>query len=202
MIDENKRREAIKKVESMPDGWVWKGKSKQQWIDYLKKRRMSCAVLVAIRADESLSRRTILIQGDTTTGYYGQQYGVNTYSPVMDLTNEDVYRFFSVFDWHINDAYNKMFDAGIPLAHMRIGSIVNVHSGSSVSWIAQLDPGSYAKIVTRLDGVDFTANYGGKSNKSKFISIPQIQPFNEGRPTKSQAFAIELLGLEFKTYEE
>ena len=157
----------------------------------------SCAVLVAIRAAESFDRYTILKQGDYYTGYYGNQAGVNTYSPVIDMTNEDVYRAFSVFEMNLNEAYDRMYDAGIPLAKMRIGSLFNTHAGSSASWLASLDPGTHAKVISRVDGAEFNNAYGGRVGSSKHISIPQPKPFFEGRPTKPEQLAIELLNLDF-----
>lgn len=155
------------------------------------------AVLVAIRAHESFDRYTVLKMGNYETGFYGTQHKVRTHSPVMDMTNEDVYRFFSVFDFPINKAYERMYDAGIPLAKMRIGSLLNSHAGNSSSWLASLDPGTHAKVLGRIDNLDFHNSYGGKVSNSKYIQIPQDKPFNEGFPKKVQAEAIELLGLDF-----
>ena len=169
-----------------------------KWIKTTAYKGKRCAVLVAIRAAESFDRYTILKQGDYTTGYYGSQFGVSTYSPVIDMTNEDVYRFYSVFDLPINKAYDKMYDAGIPLAKMRIGSLFNSHAGSSASWLASLDPGTHAKVLTRVDGANFNNAYGGRVASSKHISIPQHKPFNEGYPTRAQELAIELLNIPYK----
>ena len=203
-MEENikKIQEAYDHIQKQDDNWKFRGKSKGYWLDYfgkkLGKKPVECGVLVAIRASESFDRYTILKQGDYTTGYYGQQFRVNTYSPVIDLTNEDVYRFYSVFDVTINRAYEKMYDAGIPLAKMRIGSLFNSHAGSSASWLASLDPGTNAKVMTRVDGANFQGAYGGRVASSKYISIPQPKPFNEGYPTKPQELAIELLGIPYK----
>lgn len=189
-------------VESKEDSWTWNGLTKGEVLAYLNRsENPSAAVLVAIRAAESFDRYTILKQGNYTTGYYGTQNGVRTHSPLMDMTNEDVYRFFSVFDLPINKAYERMYDAGIPLAKMRIGSLLNSHAGNSSSWLASLDPGTHAKVLGRINNLNFHNLYGGKASNSKYITIPQTEPFNEGMPKKVQQEAIELLGLEFLTVE-
>lgn len=202
-MDNKKKEQVLGKLHSMPEDWKYKGKSKNQWIQYFENldNPVSSAVAVAIRAHESFDRYTILKQGNYETGYYGMQNGVRTYSPVMDMTNEDVYRFFSVFDFPINRAYALMYDAGIPLSKMRIGSIVNSHASNSSRWLNSLDPGAAAKAMGRLDGLNFHNAYGGAVHSSKLISIPQEKPFNEGRPKKVQQEAIELLGLDYYVVE-
>ena len=80
---------------------------------------------------------------------------------------------------------------------MRIGSLLTSHAGNSSSWLTSLDPGTHAKVLGRIDNLDFHNSYGGKVSNSKYIQIPQDKPFNEGFPKKVQAEAIELLGLEF-----
>ena len=202
-MDKDKISLVLDKIESMEDGWEYKGRTKEQWIEYFYNicHPVSSAVLVAIRAAESFDRYTILKQGNYETGFYGMQNGVRTHSPVMDMTNEDVYRFFSVFDFPINRAYSLMYDAGIPIGKMRIGSIVNSHASNSSRWLNSLDPGAAAKAMGRLDGLNFHNAYAGAVHNSKLISIPQDKPFNEGRPKKVQQEAIELLGLEYYVLE-
>jgi len=139
------------------------------------------AAVVAIRAAESFDRYTVLKQGDYHTGRYGTQYDFEVDSPFFDLTTEDLWKVNTCLGFDSNYIYDMMWDAGVPLATMRIGSPLNEHAGDSVKLFKVLNPGTYSKMVGRLDGVDFVAGYGGVFQKGfKYINLPKLEAFKMG----------------------
>lgn len=163
----------------------------------LAKPKIGC--VVAIRGAESFDRYTVLKQGDYDTGRYGTQYGCGVFSPYMDLSTEDLWRVNTLLDLDSNEIYSMYWDAGVPLAKQRIGSPVNDHAGDAVKLYKVLNPGTYSKMIGRLDGVDFVASYGGVFNSGyKYIKLEQPTPFYEGVVTSESLIkAINYLGLDY-----
>lgn len=161
--------------------------------------RPRIGVVVAIRGAESFDRYTVLKQGDYNTGKYGNQYDCGVYSPFMDLSTEDLWKVTTLCDLDANEIYSMFWDAGVPLANMRIGSPLNEYAGDSVKLYKVLNPDTYGKMVGRLDGVDFVSSYGGVFNNGfKYIKLDQEKPFFQGCVTsESLAKAINYIGAEY-----
>lgn len=164
-----------------------------------KGRKPKVGVCVAIRADESLSRRVVLRQGDYSSGRYGTQYGAGVFSPYMDLSVKDLWTLNNVLGLDSNEIYSMYYDAGVPLMEQRIGSPVNVHAKDSVKLFKVLNPDTYSKMIGRLDGLDFVASYGGVyQNGFKYINLRQPDPFFSGiLSSDTLVAAINYLALDY-----
>lgn len=123
-------------------------------------------VLVGIRAQESLDRwRTIVSDRNInkfkkrpwTTKVEDDIY--NAY-PLYDWTVEDVWTANARFGWRYNALYDLFHQAGVPLHAMRVASPFHNAAKASLSLYRAIDPGVWGRMVSRVNGVNFTALYG------------------------------------------
>lgn len=123
-------------------------------------------VLVGIRAQESLNRwRTIISDRninkyqskDWTTRIAGNVY--NAY-PIYDWQTEDIWGAVAKYGWAYNRLYDLMHYAGVPLHAMRVASPFHDAAKASLQLYKVIDPNVWGKMVSRVNGVNFTALYG------------------------------------------
>lgn len=125
------------------------------------------AVLVGIRADESLSRLAIFTSKHRVNQYKGKKYGnkvdKNTYSfyPIYDWRTEDIWIANSKFNYDYNKTYDLYHLAGLSIHEMRIASPFHSAGQGHLRLYKELDPNNWAKMISRVNGVNFTAIYGG-----------------------------------------
>lgn len=136
------------------------------WYHQKQKAKKTC-VLIGIRAEESLDRwRTIVSDRNInkyektpwTTKMYENIY--NAY-PIYDWKTEDIWTANAKFGWDYNKLYDLFYYAGVPLASMRVASPFHDAAKSSLSLYRAIDPNIWGKMVSRVNGVNFTAIYGG-----------------------------------------
>lgn len=129
----------------------------------------STAVLVGIRADESLTR-----QGIFTSQHRKYMHKDLTYTKTVD---ENTCNFYPIFDWRARDIwianykfdfdYNKIYDlyyqAGLTIDQMRVASPFHQCGQESLKLYKVIDPHSWGKMVGRVNGCNFGGLYGGTS---------------------------------------
>ncbi|MCX2780433.1 DUF3440 domain-containing protein [Microbulbifer thermotolerans] len=123
-------------------------------------------VLIGIRADESLDRwRTIV--SDRNINKYKK-------TPWTTKVSDNVYNAYPIYDWHVNDIwtanakfgwrYNRLYDlmhyAGLSPHEMRVASPFHNAAKASLKLYRAIDPHVWGKMVSRVNGVNFTALYG------------------------------------------
>lgn len=146
--------------------------------DQVKARR-TC-VLVGIRADESLDRWRTIVSDRNINKYRGMTWTTRT--------ADNIYNAYPIYDWHVNDVwaanarygwrYNRLYDlmhyAGVPLAAMRVASPFHNAAKASLSLYRVIDPHVWGLMVSRVNGVNFTALYGDtKAMGWRNITKPQ-----------------------------
>ncbi len=149
------------------------------WYHEKRKAKKTC-VLIGIRAEESLDRwRTIVSDRNInkykntpwTTKMYDNVY--NAY-PIYDWTTEDIWTAYAKFGWDYNKLYDLFYYAGVPLGSMRVASPFHDAAKANLSLYRAIDPNVWGKMVSRVNGVNFTAIYGGtKAMGWKNISKPK-----------------------------
>ena len=146
------------------------------WYHKKQKAKKTC-ILVGIRADESLDRwRTIVSDRNInkydntpwTTKVYNDVY--NAY-PIYDWKTNDIWTANAKFEWDYNKLYDLFYYAGVPFGDMRVASPFHDAAKSSLSLYRAIDPNVWGKMVSRVNGVNFTAIYGG----SKAMGWKNIQ---------------------------
>jgi len=125
------------------------------------------AVLVGIRAQESLDRwRTIVSDRNKVGKFRGTRWttkvGDDVYNayPIYDWTTEDIWTANARFGWRYNRLYDLMHYAGLPLHAMRVSSPFHGYAKASLALYRTLDPQVWGRMVSRVNGVNFTALYG------------------------------------------
>ena len=149
------------------------------WYHQKREAKKTC-VLIGIRAEESLDRwRTIVSDRNInkykkvswTTKMYDNVY--NAY-PMYDWKTEDVWVANAKFGWDYNKLYDLFYYAGVPLGNMRVASPFHDAAKANLSLYRAIDPNIWGKMVSRVNGVNFTAIYGNtKAMGWKNITKPK-----------------------------
>jgi predicted phosphoadenosine phosphosulfate sulfurtransferase len=125
------------------------------------------AVLVGLRADESLSRLSVITSQHRRYMYCGQRYskqvGENLYSfyPIYDWEPRDIWIANAKFGWDYNKAYDLMYQAGMSPYEMRIASPFHSCGQATLKLYRALSPHTWGKMIGRVNGVNFMNIYGG-----------------------------------------
>lgn len=124
-------------------------------------------VLVGIRSQESLHRYKAVKKDVEASSYRGISYTtvvskqvVNAY-PIYDWTVEDIWIANGRFGYDYNRLYDIFHQAGVPLNAMRVASPFNDAAPASLNLYKSIDPDNWGRMVGRVNGVNFTAIYGG-----------------------------------------
>lgn len=125
------------------------------------------AVIVGLRADESLTRRAIITSQHRSQMHQGltwtkkvDEYTMNAY-PIYDWGVKDIWVANGRFGWDYNTIYDLYAQAGMSIHQMRVASPFH-HSGqATLKLYRSIDPDSWGKMVARVNGANFAAMYGG-----------------------------------------
>lgn len=135
------------------------------WYHRKRGARRTC-VLVGIRAQESLDRWRTIVSDRNINKYSGWKWTTkvrqdvyNAY-PIYDWTTEDIWAANARFGWRYNRLYDLMHYAGVPLHAMRVASPFHNAAKASLSLYRAIDPHVWGRMVSRVNGVNFTAIYG------------------------------------------
>lgn len=135
-----------------------------QWF---AKQNGKTAVLIGIRAQESLTRRAIF-----TSQHRSQMHKGLNYSKIVD---KDTINFYPIYDWQTEDIwvcnskfgfdYNKIYDlyyqAGLTIDQMRVASPFHLSGQENLKLYKVIDPNNWGKMVGRVNGCNFGGIYGG-----------------------------------------
>ena len=138
------------------------------------------AVLIGLRADESLTRRGIFTSPHRKFMHKGL-----VYSKTID---ENTCNFYPIYDWKTTDIwacnakqefdYNKIYDlyyqAGLTIDQMRVASPFHLSGQENLKLYRVIDPHNWGKMVGRVNGCNFGNIYGGTSAMAwRKISKPE-----------------------------
>lgn len=124
------------------------------------------AVLVGIRTQESLNRwRAIHKDRDSRLDNleYSKKVADNIYNfyPIYDWKTEDIWVANARFQFNYNKLYDLYYQAGVPLDSMRVASPFISEGQDSLKLYKVIEPHTWGKLVSRVNGVNFTGLYGG-----------------------------------------
>lgn len=124
------------------------------------------AVVIGIRATESLHRYST-VKNEHVNNYDGKRWMtainddvVNAY-PIYDWETSDIWVYNGTFDKPYNRLYDLYYQAGLDIDQMRVASPFNDAAANTLALYRVIDPNSWGKMVGRVNGVNFTAIYGG-----------------------------------------
>lgn len=136
------------------------------WYHEKKQARRTC-VLVGLRTEESLDRLRTIISDRNINKYQNHPWTTriaeNVYNayPIYDWCTDDIWTANARFGWDYNQLYDLFYYAGVPLHLMRVASPFHNAAKSSLGLYRAIDPGTWGRMVSRVNGVNFTATYGG-----------------------------------------
>lgn len=138
-----------------------------QFAQWFAKTHGTTAVLIGIRADESLTRRAIITSQHRRYMYKGLPYTkevdkrtMNFY-PIYDWRAKDVWTANARFGWDYNKVYDLYYQAGLTIDQMRVASPFHQCGQDNLKLYRVIDPNTWGKMVGRVNGVNFTGIYGG-----------------------------------------
>lgn len=134
-----------------------------EWYSRQKKGKTIC--LLGIRADESLNRyrayandRKTIMHGNQWTTKMGENWW-NAY-PIYDWTTKDVWIANGKFDYDYNRIYDLFWKAGLSISQMRVASPYHESAKESLNLYRVLEPATWVRVVSRVQGANFGAIYG------------------------------------------
>lgn len=137
-----------------------------QWLhDRNKSKRTAC--LVGIRTQESYNRWRAIYNGNKYGTYNGKQWSsycfenIYNFYPLYDWKTSDIWVANGRFGWEYNKLYDLYYQAGVPLSVQRVASPFLSEARESLQLYKAIDPDTWGKMLNRVNGVNFTALYGG-----------------------------------------
>ena len=124
------------------------------------------AVLVGIRTQESLNRWRALYK-ERGTYYKGLNYSkkisdnVYNFYPIYDWLTEDIWIANAKFGWEYNSLYDLYYQAGLSIDDMRVASPFISEGQETLKLYKVIEPHTWGKLVSRVNGVNFVGIYGG-----------------------------------------
>lgn len=133
-----------------------------------RKTGKKTACMIGVRSDESYDRRIMI----------SSKYNKKKYPGVLWSTggrSEDQFNFYPIYDWHVDDiwtyfgktgySYNKLYDlmyqSGMEPHAMRVASPFISQGIDSLKLYRTIEPHTWGKLVSRVNGVNFAGIYGG-----------------------------------------
>ncbi len=135
-----------------------------EWIASRKKGK-TC-VLIGIRAQESLNRQSAITSRNKVNSYKNKNYILckNEYFvayPIYDWNTRDIWIANSKFKYDYNKLYDIYYQAGMKIEDMRVASPFNDCAADTLKYYKIIDANNWGKMVSRVNGVNFTGIYGG-----------------------------------------
>ncbi|EGP5213265.1 DUF3440 domain-containing protein [Enterococcus faecium] len=138
------------------------------------------AVLVGIRAQESLNRYATVTRNNTVTMFgtihysYKVYYNIFNFYPLYDWKVEDIWTAYGKFDWDYNKLYDLYYQAGVPLREMRVANPFHDCGVHALKLYRAIEPDTWGKMIGRVNGVNFASIYGNsKALGYRNISLPE-----------------------------
>lgn len=162
------------------DMWDYEFQEKfSQWI-HDKKGAKRTAALVGIRTQESLNRWRAIHSDKSYKNYNGIKWTKKMYEnvynayPIYDWVTEDVWIANYRFEWTYNKLYDIFWQAGLTIHQMRVASPFISTASESLKLYKIIEPNTWGKLISRVNGVNFTGLYGGTTAMGwRSISLPK-----------------------------
>ena len=186
-------------INNCPFPWFRKGEEFEEFIIqfadwYQKKWGGIVACGVGIRADESLNRfRTITFDGKimydnkrwtTRIKYHDRTLDIYNFYPIYDWKTQDIWGTVSKFNLLFNEVYELMYKNGLSIHEQRLCQPYGDDQKNGLDQFKALEYDTWAKVVNRVNGVNFgniyckTSALGNiKSSKPDFMTWKEYTIF-------------------------
>lgn len=131
------------------------------------KQNGSTAVIIGLRAEESLSRQAIITAKGRRYMHNGLTYtklckhNTCNFYPIYDWTTDDVWVANGRKRWDYNRLYDLFYQAGMSIYDMRTASPFHQCGQGTLKYYRAICPDMWGKMIGRVNGVNFTCIYGG-----------------------------------------
>ena len=149
---------------------IWDYDFQEIFSNYVHKKEKAnrTAILIGIRTQESLHRwRAIHKQRDTyfENKKYSKKMEENIYNfyPIFDWKTEDIWIANAEFGFDYNELYDLYYQAGLNINQMRVASPFISEGQETLKLYKVIEPHTWGKLVSRVNGVNFTGMYGGST---------------------------------------
>lgn len=125
------------------------------------------AVVIGLRAQESLTRRAIFTSQHRKHMHKGLRYTKNidertvNFYPIFDWLTEDIWVCNAKLGFDYNKIYDLYYQAGLTIDQMRVASPFHLSGQETLKLYRVIDPNNWGKMVGRVNGVNFGGLYGG-----------------------------------------
>lgn len=163
-----------------PNMWDYEFQEKfSKWI-HEKNNAKKTACLVGIRTQESLNRWRAIHSDRNYKNYKGLNYTKKMYDnvfnayPIFDWTTKDIWIANNRFNWSYNKLYDIYWQAGLTIDKMRVASPFISTASESLKLYKVIEPNTWGKLISRVNGVNFTGLYGGTTAMGwQSITLPK-----------------------------
>ena len=137
--------------------------------EWFSKTYGKTAVLIGIRADESLTRRAIFTSDHRRYMHKGLTYSkvidkvTCNFYPIYDWKTSDIWVSNARFNWDYNKTYDLYYQAGLTVDQMRIASPFHQSGQDNLKLYRVIDPDNWGRMTSRVNGCNFGGIYGGTS---------------------------------------
>lgn len=144
----------------------WDYEVQNNFCNWFAEKHGKTAVLIGIRTQESLNRQAAITSANKVNQYKGKNYITKkdlyyaTY-PLYDWQTEDIWIANAKFGYEYNKLYDLFYQAGLTINEMRVASPFNDYAQASLKLYKVIDPQNWGRMIGRVNGVNFTAIYGG-----------------------------------------
>jgi len=161
------------------DMWDYEFQEKfSLWLHKIKRAKRT-ACLVGIRTQESLNRWRAIHSERNYRNYNGLKWTnemfpdvYNAY-PIYDWLTTDIWTANGKFGWTYNRLYDLYYKAGVPLEKQRVASPFLSAAQDSLKLYRIIEPHTWGKLISRVNGVNFTGIYGGTTTMGwQSIKLP------------------------------
>lgn len=125
------------------------------------------AAVIGIRTQESLHRYAAIAGKKRHRFHAGLRWTtpigkdlINAY-PIYDWETSDIWAANARYGWDYNRLYDLMYQAGVPVEAMRVASPFLSQGQEALKLYRVIEPDTWARMIGRVNGVNFTAMYGG-----------------------------------------
>lgn len=209
---------AITEISCYRDG-MWDYDFQSRFINWYGERHGggSTCCLIGIRTSESLNRwRTIFSEDERRRRWNGMSWTtevecgiVNAY-PIAEWTTEDIWIANGKFGWDYNKLYDLYYQAGLNIDQMRVASPFIGQGQDTLKLYRVIEPHTWAKMVGRVNGVNFTGIYGGTTAMGwKSIKLPEGHTWEsymyfllDTLPAETKASYLDKLSVSMKFWKE
>lgn len=126
----------------------------------LRKRSGKSISIIGLRAEESPDRRFVMFGEDSDLFWLRRKNEPHRAYPIIDWKFKDVWKFLIDGNYKYNRIYDKMYMLGHDLRTMRVSNLIHEKAFRCLSDLQELEPETYDKLESRLQGVHTAALYG------------------------------------------